>query len=295
MSRAPYILTVCGGKGGTGKSTVATALSLTLSQRGHSILLVDLDVDGPSTANLLGVSPETYKEISTFKPIIVREKCLGCGRCVEVCQEHALIHKKGSPPILLEDLCSGCTACLLACPNSAIEQGAKSLGRILHCKAAENLVLLIGELKPGEARSPVAALHTREEARRLIAANGFDMVVVDSAPGVGNLTAQALLMGNEILAVTEPTPLGLHDLLLILGLAEFMGKPAYVVLNKSTIPHGNPVSVKKACGQRGVEVIAEIPFDLEFLKLQSVRDALRKSRSLREAASLLADFFEARM
>ncbi len=295
MNQAPYILTVCGGKGGTGKSTVATALSLTISQRGHSVLLVDLDVDGPSTANLLEASPEVYKEISIFKPIIVKEKCLGCGRCVEACQEHALIHKKGSPPLLLEDLCSGCTACLLACPHSAIEHGAKSLGRILRCKITETLSLLIGELKPGEARSPVAALRTREEAQRLIEENGFDIVVVDSAPGVGNLTAQALLMGSEVLAVTEPTPLGLHDLLLILELAKFMGKPAYVVLNKSTIPHGDPTSVKKACRDRGVEVIAEIPYDLEFLKLQSVKAALKRSRSLREAASMLADFFEARM
>ena len=269
------MIAVTGGKGGTGKSTVAVNLAAGLSARGLKVMLVDVDVDGPSCATLLGVQLEGGEEVKTFIPKIEASKCTGCRRCVEICPEHALVGLHGQVPRLFEELCSGCKACQLVCEPKAIENGWKKIGNIYTHKT-NGLGLIVGELRPTEPRSPVMARATVMKALEELKTHKYDVAILDTAPGVHNAVAQPLWVADLALAVTEPTPLGAHDLNFILDLARELGLPAEVVLNKADIPGGLREEAMRLARERGVEVTVEIPLDNELLRSYMAGEPLVK-------------------
>ena len=256
------VLAVTGGKGGTGKSTVAVNLAAGLSSGGLRVMLVDADVDGPSCALLLGVKLEAGEEAKTFLPMIDEKKCTGCRKCVEICPEHALIGLEGEVPRLFEELCSGCRACQMVCEPRAVEESGKAIGTI-YTKNVGGIRLVAGELKPTEPRSPVMARATVLHAMSELQKGGYDLAIIDTAPGTHNTVAQALWVSDYALAVTEPTPLGAHDLRFILDLAEELELPVGIVLNKADVRGGLKDELLTIARERGTSIIAEIPFDKE--------------------------------
>ena len=259
------VVAVTGGKGGTGKTSVAINLATVLNMKGGSMMLVDTDVDCPNDALLLGTKLGNCEEIRFFKPAIDAEKCTKCGECAKVCEEHALVYVKGRLPLFFEPLCSGCRACLLVCPSEAISKDYKILGNV--CETGINGIRLVtGELKPAEARTPLVVRATKEKAYNLAKQNSPDLIIVDTAPGVHNAVVRALQGADLALAVTEPTPLGAHDLQRILELTHELGIQTSVVLNRADIPGGLRDIIHKLCTQHNVEVISEIPLDNKLLK-----------------------------
>lgn len=282
------VIAVTGGKGGTGKTTVAVNLAVGLSAKGSKVMLVDADVDGPCCAMLLGTELGADEEVRIFKPEIDAAKCTGCGRCVEVCHEHALIGLKGQTPSFLEELCSGCKACQLVCEADAIKSGQKTLGTI-YVTESDGIKLVVGELKPTEPRSPIVARATMLRAAEELKKGKFDIAVVDTAPGIHNVIAQALWEADLALAVTEPTPLGAHDLGFMLDLTEELGLPTEIILNKANIPSGLKDQVVKTSRDRGVKIVAEIPMDDELLhSYVSGEPLVRKSPKSPAAHALLS-------
>ncbi len=259
------IVAVTGGKGGTGKTTVAVNLAAGLGAKGLKVMLVDTDVDGPCCATLLGVKLGAGDEVKTFKPMIDEMKCVGCRKCVEACHEHALIGLQGQTPRFFEELCSGCKACKLVCKHEAIMDGWKTIGTT-YTADADGLKLVVGELRPTEPRSPVMARATVMKAIEELKGDGYDVAIFDTAPGVHNAVAQPLWVADLALAVTEPTPLGTHDLKLILDLARELELPVEVVLNKADVPGGLKDELLKICHERGIKLTAEIPLDEELLR-----------------------------
>lgn len=259
------IVAVTGGKGGTGKTTVAVNLALGLSAGGLKVLLVDADVDGPCCATLLGAKLGSGEEVSTFIPVIDATKCVGCRRCVEVCHEHALVGLQKETPRFFEELCSGCKACQLVCKYEAIADGRKAIG-VIYTADLGDLKLIAGELKPSEPRSPIVARATVQRALCELRGGGYDAVVIDTSPGVHNTVAQALWVADLALAVTEPTPLGAHDLRFILDLASKLELPTEIVINKSNIPGGLKDELLNIANERKIVIAAEIPLDNELLR-----------------------------
>ncbi len=254
------ILSVTGGKGGTGKSTVAVNLAVELSKRGFRVLLADVDVDGPSCAILLGTKLDCGEEVRQFVPEVDPDKCNGCRKCVEACPEHALVGLEGQTPKLFEELCSGCRACMVVCPQGAISEGSKLLGK-LYFQWVKGIRLITGELKPAEVRSAYVARATVLKAMDELKTGNYDLAIFDTAPGVHCAVAQPLWFSDSALVVTEPTPLGVHDLAFILDLAQELNLPAMVVLNKADIRGGLRDQVRSAVSKRGVQLVAEIPLD----------------------------------
>lgn len=282
------VIAVTGGKGGTGKTTVAVNLALGLNAKGLRVMLVDADVDGPSCAPLLGVKLEKSEEVRTFKPAVDEEKCTGCMKCVEVCSDHALVGLQGKAPRFFEELCSGCRACQLVCESGAIKDSWKVVGTI-RVGSANGLELVVGELKPTEPRSPIMARATVLKAMDELQKDERDVVIVDTAPGVHNAVAQPLWVADLALAVTEPTPLGTHDLKFILDLARRLELPAKIVLNKANIPGGLRDEILTISREWDVEVAAEIPMDDKLLESYLLGEpVVKRSPESPSAKALLA-------
>lgn len=287
-SMSSPVIAVTGGKGGTGKTTVAVNLAVGLSAKGFKVMLVDADVDGPCCAMLLGTELGAGKEVNVFMPMIDAEKCTGCGKCVAVCREHALVGLEGQIPSLLEELCSGCKACQLICEADAIKDGQKTLGTI-YITGSDGIKLVVGELKPTEPRSPIVARATMLRAADELQKNKYDVVIVDTAPGTHNVVAQALWKADLALAVTEPTPLGAHDLGRLLDLTKELGLSTEIILNKSDIPSGLKDKVMKTSQDQGVKIVAEIPMDGELLHSYILGEPLvKKSPKSPAGIALLA-------
>lgn len=210
------ITAVCGGKGGTGKSTYAILLA-----KRTGALLVDTDVENPSLHLLLNV--ELGREVAKAyvkKPRLVKEKCRKCGLCAKHCRFNAIFAPSGRYPLFLQDLCEGCNVCSVVCPYGAIEMVPVEAGRVYYNEDA-GLVTGKGE----EARVVVS------EVLKFAKGLGRDMVV-DCPAGIHCNVLPQMLEADRIIIVTEPTPLGISGLEAALETLQKIGKKADVVVNK---------------------------------------------------------------
>jgi len=255
----PMKITVTGGKGGTGKSTVATNLAILLSRKYH-VVFVDADVECPNDYILLSAELKGEKEVHLFKPKFDYSKCTKCGICVENCAENALLQFKEGYPFLMPSLCSGCRTCQLVCPETgAILDDERLVGYTYHTKISDNLELLTGMLEEGEERSYPTVLAVRQRAMDIKA----DIYLFDTMPGTGNHVAAAIENSHIVIAVTEPTPLGRHDLEMILKLLKKLKLKAWIVVNRSDM---GKISHEDLVKKYDAEIIAEIPMMEEILK-----------------------------
>ena len=253
-------IAVSGGKGGTGKSTVAVNLAIALSER-YNLALADLDVEAPNDHLLLGVELENEESVELFMPSFDYQKCTRCRKCAEACEEHAIITMRDGTPFLMPNLCSGCAACEIVCPvPGAILAGKKLMGHTYLTETPYGFPLVTGRLKEGEERAMPVVVRARKRAVEL----GKELLIVDTAAGTSNTVSKALEDSELIVAVTEPTPLGLHDGELILKLAGLMGIPAVVVVNRSDL--GDVEKVRTLAERYGAEVIAEIPYSESIIR-----------------------------
>lgn len=256
-----WVVAVTGGKGGTGKSFVATNLAVLLA--GHvRLLLADLDVEAPNDHLLLGVTRlENEEPIATFFPIIDYARCTACGACMKACDTGAIVAARGRPPLVMPRLCSGCRACLMVCPEDAISpEGRRVIGYSYSTPVdrwGDRFQLVTGMIREGEEHTPPAIVATKRRALREAPEGG--LVLVDTGAGTGNGVSAAIQEAQLVIAVTEPTPLGLHDLRAILEIAHGMGKRTWVVVNRAGL--GDDRGHEALAREYGVELLYRVPFD----------------------------------
>jgi MinD superfamily P-loop ATPase len=263
-------IAITGGKGGTGKSTVSTALAVELAKK-YRVILVDADVECPDDHIILSIKREKIKDVEAFLPLFNQEKCLKCGKCSEICKENAIVIIQDKYPLLIKGQCTGCGACLLACPNKAISGNVQIIGSIylgkpgFDSKIAENLILISGEMDIGfESSSPVVNA-TRDFALEL--EEKYDFLLVDTAAGTHCNVITALMGVDMALAVAEPTPLGKHDLEIILKLLEILKIKSAIIVNKADV--GDLSLIKEIGDKYNVKIISEIPYTKEIIKSYS--------------------------
>ncbi|MEA2035961.1 MAG: ATP-binding protein [Nanoarchaeota archaeon] len=254
---------ITGGKGGTGKSTIATALAFELAKN-NKVLLVDADVDCPNDHLLLSIEREHLNAVEQRIPIWDLNKCDKCGLCGTVCNTNAIVSIKGKTPFFMKRQCNGCGACVIKCPVDAISWGKKEIGKLYSGKN-HGINLLSGELKSSEPVSEfiVNALNEIVEKKK----EDYDYIIIDTAAGTHCPVIAALEMCSYVYAVTEPTPLGRHDLELILQLLKKIKVKSGIILNRSDI--GDKKIIQNLAKKYSIEIIAEIPYSKEIFESYS--------------------------
>jgi len=256
------IVAVTGGKGGTGKSFVATNLAVLLAEY-YSLVLADLDVEAPNDHILLGAGLSEEEPVDIMFPFIDYSKCIKCRACSNVCDTGAMLTSREGLPYIIPRLCSGCKSCYFVCPTRAIYMGRRIIGKTFKTNVNFNgssFTLVTGMLNEGEEHTPPVVLRAKRRALSLDA----DLYLVDTSAGTSNTVATAMDKSMLVIAVTEPTPLGLHDLDLILHVADSMDIPEkWVVINKSGI--GPEEKHQEIAEKHNAEIVARIPYSKDVI------------------------------
>ena len=267
-----------GTKGGVGKSTFAILLAFKLSNQGRKVILCDCDVECPNDYLILGKKLKSPELINKEFPFLDKKKCTKCGLCSDICKYNAIFFVKNKHPVFVYDLCSGCKACMIACPERAINLKKKSVGESYINKINDNFWLVTGISKPRILDIVPVVRETKQRAIELAKKVNADYLIIDTAPGTHCNVIEALNESDKAYAVTEPTPLGSHDLGLILELVKKLNIPTEIVLNKADI--GNRKDIEKIAERFNTKISFEIPYSERLVnaycnkKLDKVVDLL---------------------
>jgi len=241
---------VTAGKGGTGKTTVATSLALALQDR-YPVQFLDCDVEEPDAHILLKPKITEREPVYVKRPKVDERKCDYCGKCSEACQFNAIMVLKGKLALVYPELCHGCGLCHLVCPKNAISEYDVELGVIEH-GIANGMEYLQGRLAVGE---PLATPLIRRLKEKI---DPEKIAILDSAPGTGCPVIETMHGADFVLLVTEPTPFGLHDLKLAVNVAKTLGLRMGVVLNRDGV---GDKGIEKYCTREGLPILLRIPLD----------------------------------
>ena len=256
-------IAITGGKGGTGKSMVATSLAIEFS-RNKITTLIDADVECPNDHLLLSVKRKKFTKLYQTIPKWDFNKCTKCGKCALACKQNAIVFVKERYPVFVKDICNGCEACIAACPYNAISKSKKETGTIYIGKNY-NVNLITGELKLGELASGDVVAAVRKHAEEINKKLKAEIVLIDSSAGIGCPVIASLVGTDYILAVTEPTPSALHDLKRVLYLSDYFQIKHVIVINKYDLEKSFCLKIEKFAKENNIKVIGKIPYKKDFV------------------------------
>jgi MinD superfamily P-loop ATPase len=248
------IVSVASGKGGTGKTSVAVNLALSVG----NVQLLDCDVEEPNAHLLLHPDLQKTEPVYSLIPLVNEEQCSHCGECSKFCQYNA-IFATAEKTLVFPELCHSCGGCALVCPKKAISLENHRIG-VLKFGLAEDLELVYGELEIGKPMAvPVikAVKNHIEEGKK---------VILDSPPGTSCPFVETVRGSDFCVLVTEPTPFGLHDLKIAVEVLRKMTIPFGVIVNRAGI---GDKKVYDYCREENISILLEIPFQRRIAELYS--------------------------
>ncbi|MDD3643788.1 MAG: ATP-binding protein, partial [Candidatus Krumholzibacteria bacterium] len=253
------ILTVASGKGGTGKTTFSVNLAYALARRGETVRLLDCDVEEPN--DHLFVRPEFTEEkaVTLPKPVWDPATCTGCGKCAEACNYNAIAVIKGKV-LIFNELCHSCGVCVYVCPENSLTETDVAVGTVQAAPMNRPFFFAHGLLNLGEALAPRVVRGVKEFI------DPSAMNIIDASPGTACPVVEAVKGSDAVLLVTEPTPFGLHDLKLAVGLALKIGVPTGIIVNRSD---GEDSIIADYAASVGLPITGRIPFRREYAEAYS--------------------------
>lgn len=252
-------ITIASGKGGTGKTTFATSLALSLARAGNKSyqpIFLDCDVEAPNAHIFLQPAYETCQDVAILIPHINTQRCNQCGICVDACQFHA-IAVVGTQTMLFPELCHGCGSCTLLCPQNAITEYPFTIGVCEGGKTTDGILFGRGVLNIGQPMT-VPIVHQLKQWMMPTSPQSEHMIVMDAPPGTSCPVVETMRGSDVVLLVTEPTPFGLHDLRLAVQVTRELGIPVGVIVNRDRDGYDE---VDAYCKTAGVPILMRIPFD----------------------------------
>jgi MinD superfamily P-loop ATPase len=250
------IISIASGKGGTGKTTVAVNLALSLPE--GSVQLIDCDVEEPNSHLFLSPSIHQVTPVGIPVPRIDESKCTYCGKCSQVCEYHAIavILKN---VLVFDELCHGCGACSFLCPEKVIFEVEREIG-IVQEGNADGINFVNGVLNVGE---PMASPLIRNAKKKI---QKDKIVILDAPPGTACPVIETVKGSDFCILVTEPTPFGLNDLELAVGMLEKLGISKGVVINKADM---GDREIWNYCKSKNIPILMEIPMDRKIAESYS--------------------------
>lgn len=277
------IISVASGKGGTGKTTVAVNLALSL----NNVQFLDCDVEEPNARLFLKPDIKDRKIATIPVPNVNESKCNYCGKCRDICAYNAIavispddVLKNGSI-LIFPHLCHACGGCSLLCPQSAIREVDKEIG-VIEIGNCGDIQFVHGKLNIGEIMSPPLINQVKKHI------NPIRTVIIDAPPGTSCPVIASVKGSDFCILVTEPTPFGLNDLILAVEVLRKLGIPFGVVINRSDIGDDK---VDIFCQKNKIPILMRIPFDKEIALLYSRGIPLAEEK--REYVKKFHDMFNA--
>ena len=251
-------IAIASGKGGTGKTTVATNLAYLASRNGRSVAYLDCDVEEPNGHIFLKPRITESKPIGNLTPVVDEAKCTLCGKCGQICQYSAIVCV-GEKVLVYPELCHACGGCMLVCPVDAISEVTREMGK-LETGHAGPIRFVQGLLNVGEAMSPPLIREVKATAPEV------DLVIVDAPPGTSCPVIESVRDCDFVLLVTEPTPFGLNDLKLAIEMVRALKLPFGVVVNRADL---GDRETRSYCESNRIRALAEIPDDRRIAEAYS--------------------------
>jgi MinD superfamily P-loop ATPase len=251
------IISIASGKGGTGKTLVATSLAFSLKDR-QKVQLIDCDVEEPNDHILMKPEFTGSESVLISVPKVDESRCTYCGKCAQVCAYHA-IAVLDEHVLTFHQLCHGCGACSYLCPEKAISEEGREIG-IIELGQSDGVAFVHGKLTVGEALAPPVIRKVKDKANH----NGT--VIIDVSPGTSCPVVEAIKGSDFCLLVTEPTPFGLNDLMLAVETVRELNIPCGVVLNRAGV---GDAGVEEYCRKENIPVLLTIPLNTEIARLYS--------------------------
>lgn len=267
-------IAVASGKGGTGKTTVATNLAYVAALDGRAVAYLDCDVEEPNGALFLKPDITESDPVRVSVPKVDMAKCTECGLCGQICEYSAIVPVKGMV-LIFPELCHGCGGCWLVCAPGAVTESHRATGRIERGNAGK-LQFVQGILDIGQAMSPPVIRAVKS------ALPDADLVVIDAPPGTSCPVIESVRDSDSVLLVTEPTPFGLNDLKLALKMVRALGLPLSVVINRAD---NSTSDTHTWCRREHLPILAEIPDD------RRVAEAYSRGQMICEALPEYAELF----
>lgn len=256
-------IAVASGKGGTGKTTVATNLAYVTAQNGRTVAYLDCDVEEPNGALFLKPDISETRLVHVSIPKVDLAKCTGCGLCGQICQNSAIVPLKGKV-LIFPELCRSCGGCQRVCAPGAVAETQRVTGKIERGNAGK-IQFVQGILDIGQAISPPVIRAVKA------AAPETGLIIIDAPPGTSCPVIESVRNSDYVLLVTEPTPFGLHDLKLAVEMIRALGLLFGVVINRAD----GPISDTHTwCRRECVSILTEIPDDRRIAEAYSRGDMI---------------------
>jgi MinD superfamily P-loop ATPase len=272
--RRPVRIAIASGKGGTGKTLVATNLAAVMGD----VTLVDLDVEEPNCHLFQKADGEAPVKVYRPVPEVDEAKCTLCGRCGEVCQFHAIVTLP-KEVMVFSELCHGCGACSMFCPENAISERGHHVGDAISASGAD-FELLFGRLRVSEAMPTFLIRHVRDMIPKEVDA------VLDCPPGTACASVESIRGADLCILVTEPTPFGFHDLKLALGVTKKLGVRSAVFINKDGLPGPD---IEGFCREHEIPIIGRLRLDRDIAERYSRGELLMSHAGHRAVFETLRD------